>query len=1109
MNGEATRVHGPPVLNGAPQIKALSPGDTKSIKTPGGATSPAVKDVLNSVAHTNGTGYDIPNGVSTHKRDYQAAPEEVLHLVDDAHYLPMATIVGRSAQNCWNSLYDLVDQLSAISIPAQSADPGRPQSIIQHTNNQTKLNLEKKDRILNFAADQKAIFVKLLVLLQWSKNVRDVSKTISLNFWFHEQRSAYDQVCAQLFEVKAKAAAWQTPNPDIRTAGEILSLQRAPSVSDLGYHEPRKLSKAQMVSTLHRLNNVLTARLALEDDLPIHMRKYRIHDGRATFEVQDEFEVDISVLEESPESPWRVVDFRFLSNPRPRISVAMRTEMEGRIDVALAGHKYGNGLRECYEFLHEVNLSNRLSEMHRQALELARKQWSGNLRVELQRRNLILQYWTERRGPKSWIEIGAHGPQASMDSSTQLTSSQLGYRWYRHGIRVDDFAIQTSPSVLSINSILNQIVAQHISYTLDAIFVRLESSPLFSSTNLILEDAISDELPEQCHLRIGTTEDTSVTVNISAVDGLVVISPVSELANRFQFDLNRSKNLAEDFASRFSHFRCAVADASVHKGFASTPWQSLATFTPTLTETRSLLGSAVSRASYFSHPLWSKKYLLAAAYKSTGDTMSILDLSSSEKFAGATVVHTQPLQPQGRSPMAYFTKLSDTACGIVAIHHVARGIKQGHSTLHIPAMQGRDMGSPLPGLTFRLDLPGFANDSPEGTTARLRYAGIDPSTQRVRLVVQVKCDAASSVIERLTQSSPDSDIEFLPQKQQVSLHLSLVNAEIQYDNVLQRIQQLCDVVAAVQLLENTPSVKVAQVSLTAMQISYQFDGGEEWTIDLRMPTAACAAKVSFLPEKNNPSACLSTTMSELLNDTTTAFASRLRSMITTLSVMSPLMTKVRELQQAVLQQQSEDSSKEQLRLHVLVRQPSMLALQYYMAVGKKSDANPEPTATSRLLARFEVLPLEAEKSMFVLRSALEELRSYERSSYMSSGVRDKVKQGLFQNSGEKKPGWLCYDNAAGFLAQQPQQVLDTLHRIMVECAKSPDIQATNNTKSEAAPQKEQQAQASTNGAAATGPQKPPQAVPKIPAPQQNKAKAPVNKTGNKIPPGKEVITLDD
>ena len=51
------------------------------------------------------------------------------------------------------------------------------------------------------------------------------------------------------------------------------------------------------------------------DTVPPPLNEYQVHDGRVTFSVQGEFELDLSIAEEDVQSQFYFIDIRFLFTP--------------------------------------------------------------------------------------------------------------------------------------------------------------------------------------------------------------------------------------------------------------------------------------------------------------------------------------------------------------------------------------------------------------------------------------------------------------------------------------------------------------------------------------------------------------------------------------------------------------------------------------------------------------------------------------------------------------------------------------------------------------------------------------------------------------------------
>lgn len=1054
----------------------------------------------------NGVGAGhVPNGVPSGKRDYQNAPEEPLQLVEVDHFLPVATLVSRSAQACWNDLYELVEQLSSVEVPAQPFEVSRGSSYAPLANNQTKANLDKKDRILNFANDQKANFIKLMVLLQWSQNVKDVSKTISLNFWLHQQREQYNLACFDLYMLKTEATEWQLPNPDIDTAGQVLALGKVPSLPHLGYRPIGKLSKRQIISTLRRLNNLLTSRLTLEEEVPASLRNYYVHDGRVTFRVPDEFEVDLSVLEDKLESPYRMVDIRFLFTPRPSIPEELRMELERLTDLELGR----TGLSGCYAFLHELTLSNKLAEYHKQALSLSRQQWAGQIKVELLHRNLIIQYWTERPLPKSWVEIGIYSQRKSPAGASR--SPTPGIRWFREGKRVEDFEVDLDPSILSLVSILSQLISQHIAHALDLIYDKLAPSALFGSGALALEESISYSRPEECSLEIQTTKDTNIKLTIEPVTGLMVVSPASEKTNRLQLEINRSKNVVEDFVPKFLNFRCAVAEAQILAALRESSWQGMFAFKPTLADLRTMFGPSVARASFLRHPLWSQGYLLVITYRPTGDALNLIEMPAGcWVLTSSRIVHTQPIHlDDDLSPM-FFESYADYASGVVVLDNLSQEFKQTSYRHKMPALPDFRPKYTLPALSLDTTAPSRPGLDPPSTEAmvKIRFVRMDAGRQMGRLLVQLKCHVPDEVLKQLTMSSAGSVLSFTSKDRQISFHVDVQIGRTSTSDILQHVKRLTDVIACVQVVEKFNWLRLASVSIHAVTLKYHFGDSVERELKITFQSTSAPAQVEFLPRTSNPHAVLGPAMSQQLQDIQTPFASHLRTILASLSLINPILDCLNDLQHPRDIGQEKLKSKN-VRIHLLVRQPTMLALQFYAMDPKRTEEG-AVHGTSRLLARFEILPFQSPKSSFVLRPAQEELKSYKRASFASDIMRGRVKEQIFQMA-DKSEDWMRFDSAAVFLADRPRPLLEALYKLMDDFAQIPTLAIKDDT----GPDGSKAAQPPTSATPRPNGNTAPKTVPKTPQQGQRNIPNGVNsqrpKAGNKPSmntQGKEVITLD-
>ena len=160
-------------------------------------------------------------------------------------YQPLSTLIGRLCQETFNNLKEVIDALADAPGP-QSTNPQPASS--QLSNQSTSIfsdaaaSVQKKMRLMKFAQDRRAQFIKCLVLTQWSRQSADVSKVIDLKVWLDRQRSYYDEVWYWLGDMKRSLGPAKMPNPDIPTALESLTTGKASGWPDVSFSPMRRAS---------------------------------------------------------------------------------------------------------------------------------------------------------------------------------------------------------------------------------------------------------------------------------------------------------------------------------------------------------------------------------------------------------------------------------------------------------------------------------------------------------------------------------------------------------------------------------------------------------------------------------------------------------------------------------------------------------------------------------------------------------------------------------------------------------------------------------------------------------------------------------------------------
>jgi mediator of RNA polymerase II transcription subunit 14 len=185
--------------------------------------------------------------------DGHRALPELPHITQG--FFPFSTLVNRSVQQCWNELSDLITELAAIQVSPHSSMPLLPVNG-KSPGNQSPENVQKKLRILDFAHAKRAEFIKLLVLSQWSRRARDVSKLIDLQNFIRARHQAFVDALQRVGDMKRDLVQAQVANPDLQTALEILSKGRLESLADVSHvctHEAQQLLTQSCLARLQVL----------------------------------------------------------------------------------------------------------------------------------------------------------------------------------------------------------------------------------------------------------------------------------------------------------------------------------------------------------------------------------------------------------------------------------------------------------------------------------------------------------------------------------------------------------------------------------------------------------------------------------------------------------------------------------------------------------------------------------------------------------------------------------------------------------------------------------------------------------------------------------------
>ena len=975
---------------------------------------------------TNGTAIAI-QPVTDASFDMDQLPIEILDIVrgipDDA-YVPMSRLVDRAASTCWSDLVRLLQDLDLVQLADPKDVKDRIAGEIGTPNDISEANRSKKYKLWHFAETHKRSLIKLLVLLQWSAHTEENKVTIALNFYFHSLRAAFTNANNKLDEWVYYLDRRQDAAPDLDTAAEMLARGRIANLPDLDYVEEKELSDKEQLAILHRLNHVLSIRMLAEDRLPPPFTKWRIHDGRVTFTVLQEFEISLSLTSEDPDAKFQVVDIKFNFRPAPALSQMLLDE----ILLILNDQLWNKGLDGSYQFLHDLTMSQKLKELHQQAIQLAQSSWAGNLRIQLHKRTLVVQYWTRRPAPKSWIEVTINSGR--IDASGEIAPYPIPYlslRWLRHGKLVTDHEIQLNLDILSFENTLNEVVACHSNLNFDGIYDKLIASPLFSSSELILEQSTSPTDCSDCSLTIQCSSMQDIQLTCDPVGGALIISPASERTNRLQAELARSKNIVEDFSTKFAGLRCGIAQNTLSKAIDSSTWRSMPGRKPSLAEVRQLFGRTALRAVFFRQRYWSQEWTLAASFGTDGDFWWLIHESQNSRSA-VQRIHLGPIHERTSLPAKYFEAIARHATVTISLQTCqsfieARGIKSV-----LPEV------SPAGKVALKVQLLPKEKLNYFGPQCTITVTTPASLASNHRLMVLVKSTASSRLLHLLSAAKLDSYVSIDVEKRIIKLQLDFLVGDDKMQEIFNRLHYINDVTNCIGLVNSCACYSIQKV--TSNEIVIDYHTGPQGTLGLALAIGEqnSHSKIRLLPEQKNPHLLIANEIQSQMADNKISLAERMKSVLTTLTMSLPMISTIQYIQGLLSDADVPDmaqlkltQSEKWLRVHVMTRSMVHFAIHYFSTnpAFKHDDVKDLPP---KLLVRLEIEPQVSNAGnviTWVVRPAIEEFESYKRPSFASQELKQRLYDAIFSVDHDS---WIPEDGAVRVSRAQPYQLMIVMHQ---------------------------------------------------------------------------------
>ncbi|CAG8588413.1 1152_t:CDS:10 [Paraglomus brasilianum] len=183
------------------------------------------------------------------------------------------------------------------------------------------LAAEKRKALISFAYQTREQCLRSLAAVKFAQHADKIRQAENLHLAIQSQSKVFSEMSRSLEDFAMFVPATSVRQFDLLTGIDILtsgSYLRFPKwIKEKWAPEP--IDDAEVREVLRKLNNTIQVRLMTEEVVPPAMKRYRVHDGRVTFVVPDEFQVSLTLGSPEKDSHWHIVDVKiFVQNARDK-----------------------------------------------------------------------------------------------------------------------------------------------------------------------------------------------------------------------------------------------------------------------------------------------------------------------------------------------------------------------------------------------------------------------------------------------------------------------------------------------------------------------------------------------------------------------------------------------------------------------------------------------------------------------------------------------------------------------------------------------------------------------------------------------------------------------
>ena len=613
-----------------------------------------------------------------------------------------------------------------------------------------------------------------------------------------------------------------------------------------------KIPPRDLLKTLQRINTLLSIRLNLYERIPPQFRDFKIASGRASFRVKNEFQVDLAIADEDPKSQFYFLDLRFLFSPvNPVIPLGrLRDDLESKLNEILRVE----GLGGCYNFLHNLVLTHKLSILRNQAYEMVRGPWSDHLKVEAIHRSLVVQYWLRRPGSKNWIEIGIKRGKnkSSRESEFGQDNPEIALRWFRAGKEMKDTKVDLGLDSLSLTGILKRIIGMHTAYILKETAAKLREESLYRERLLKLKQSYSTAEPKNISLLVQLTRSKAIKIIQEPITGQFAILPPGQLNGAAERELNSLASPAVEAPARVATLRCITAREEFESCARKTSWEVVRTLNVDRETVHRFFPRTTLRIAFFRKLSWESNWVLALTTSLKGDAVWIAETSGQDPLAenankGIKTGSTIRLAFEISNPEPRALLIEPTYGNIKHIERTAVGMIAQYLDTHylvkkrIPYKLRSDAsasGSDLKSLYMKYSTQKIADILRKSAlvaphwrsdTIVLRFGGLDTTNSFGNHTARTRMKIIIPNIKTLT-SGLSSSINFHPSTGEFAFRLSTPVGVSTIPNLISRLETIEHFLGLLTIIKRRRLPCIVH-SLTRLSFEYAAGSNMKATID--------------------------------------------------------------------------------------------------------------------------------------------------------------------------------------------------------------------------------------------------------------------------------------